>query len=870
MGLLIKLKNKDTSLKSLKFGHDRPGGGNSGQPYIQTPIEGQNINTDIDGDSIIRGGLTAPSRALEDSTRLTNYLFDFKNPNGLLFTVKQNLLSRIAAKTETSFGPAYGGFSQSRTILGGGSEVIDSFNQGNGFFNEGIYTPLSTIMQSQVGYLGQHLNKQGLDPTGAFPNASIKKYSDVVFENNKAKNNGEGPIRSTIPLKLIRRQTRAGKKFFSATQQQINAESKATEELGRRESQTSFGANTKVNSVLGALNPLNTFRGLREDGITGAERGIKTGLKVNESINSFLLKWDRYRDSRALNKLGRKEGKELIAQDNFAQAGQNVEDAYNENVKEIYYDNRLLNLWDSKGLNPEKPLGISSDILYTYGGGPNSSSGIGKTKIKFSTLNDNLTPSRTGYSGLDPYNGDYNYSINNPVIYSTFNIYGDAYNPTSVSIKYAQVTGIDLDEEIFGLNYGVNYLESFDNKPDISLWGKDFVMGGGVYQDSNTGRINGATWGTSDFTSIPKDLIKGNLKEDFRSRLVSSDTLTSIAKSPDYLTFNQENNVNLGRLNDPGKKGNVQVYKRGKGRTGTGLAKGPVDLINYSPIYKTTDSYDNSWYTKDFIKFNIGVLSNSNNNKFYMHFRAFLDDFSDSYSSKWSSITYSGRGEEFYKYGSFNRGISLSFKVVALSRQELLPMYRKLNTLASFLSPQYSSKGYMGGNINLLTVGDYLDNQPGIIESLNFSVPKESPWNVIVDKQFNAGETDDIKNGELPFMMEVQMKFTPIHRFAPQLIDLNGILPKGLQNPYTFGEGGVDANQYKGKRRFINLPENGYRPDLTDGRDIIGDASAPPFNSSNLLSTFNQPPPTLDTSTNNSVLINNPLNQNNGLNNYSL
>lgn len=866
MGLLIKLKNGDTTFKSLKFGHDRPGGGDSGQPYIQTPIEGQNVNTDIDGDSIIRGGLTAPSKALEDSTRLTNYLFDFKNPNGLLFTVKQNLLSRIAAKTETSFGPAYGGFSQSRTVLGQGI-TSDGFNAGNGFFNEGIYTPLSTIMQSQVGYLGQHLNKQGLDPTGTFENATIKKYSDVVFENNKVENNGKGPIRSTIPLKLIRRQTRAGKKFFSATQQQIDAEGKATEELGRRESQTSFGTNTKVTSVLGALNPLNTFRGLREDGLTGAERGIKTGLKVNESINSFLLKWDRYRDSRALNKLGRKEGKELIAQENFAQAGQNVEDAYNENVEEVYYDNRLLNLWDSKGLNPEKPLGVPSGILYTYGGGPNSASGIGKTEIKFSTLNDNTTPLRTGYSGLDPYNGDYNYSINNPVIYSTFNIYGDAYNPTSVSIKYAQVTGIDLDEEIFGLTYGVNYLEAFDNKPDISIWGKDFVMGGGVYQDSNTGEIKGATWGTSDFTSIPKDLIKGNLKEDFRSRLVSSDTLSFIAKSPDYLTFNQENNVNLGRLNDPGKQGNVQVYKRGKGYVGTGLAKGPVDLINYSPIYKTTDSYDNSWYTKDFIKFNIGILSNSTNNKFYMHFRAFLDDFSDSYSSKWNSITYSNRGEEFYKYGSFSRGISLSFKVVALSRQELLPMYRKLNTLASSLAPQYSGKGYMGGTINVLTVGDYLDNQPGIIESLNFSIPKESPWNVIVDKQFNAGETDDIQNGELPFMMEVQMKFTPIHRFAPQLVNLSGIVDG--QNEWSFGKGGTDTNTYKGKRRFINLPENGYSPDLTDGRDISSDAGAPPFDQTSILNTINAPI-SLDISTNNSPFVNNPLTQNNGLNNYSL
>ena len=28
-----------TNLKSLKYGDDRPGGGDSGQPYVQFPIE---------------------------------------------------------------------------------------------------------------------------------------------------------------------------------------------------------------------------------------------------------------------------------------------------------------------------------------------------------------------------------------------------------------------------------------------------------------------------------------------------------------------------------------------------------------------------------------------------------------------------------------------------------------------------------------------------------------------------------------------------------------------------------------------------------------------------------------------------------------
>ena len=38
MSLLFKLKHGDTALKSLRYGNDRPGGGDSGQPFIKNPI----------------------------------------------------------------------------------------------------------------------------------------------------------------------------------------------------------------------------------------------------------------------------------------------------------------------------------------------------------------------------------------------------------------------------------------------------------------------------------------------------------------------------------------------------------------------------------------------------------------------------------------------------------------------------------------------------------------------------------------------------------------------------------------------------------------------------------------------------------------
>jgi len=143
-------------MKSLKFGKDRPGGGDSGQPYIQDPILDNPLPESPD--FLLRGGLNAPIDAAQDVVRLTKYMFDLKSPSGLLFIAKQNLLSRVAPKTEASFGAGYAG----------------------GALNEGVYTPLSTLAQAGVGFAGIHLNKQGIDPTGLIPGLSIRTYSDYI------------------------------------------------------------------------------------------------------------------------------------------------------------------------------------------------------------------------------------------------------------------------------------------------------------------------------------------------------------------------------------------------------------------------------------------------------------------------------------------------------------------------------------------------------------------------------------------------------------------------------------------------------------------------------------------------------------------
>ena len=129
-----------------------------------------------------------------------------------------------------------------------------------------------------------------------------------------------------------------------------------------------------------------------------------------------------------------------------------------------------------------------------------------------------------------------------------------------------------------------------------------------------------------------------------------------------------------------------------------------MDQVNALPIYRS-GAVTNDRVKNDFVKFRIGIIDNDNPSlKTYIHFRAIIDSMSDNYSAEWQAIKYMGRGEKFYRYQGFDRQISLNWTVAAQSKQELIPMYQKLNYLASANAPDYSPVGYMGGNLISLTI----------------------------------------------------------------------------------------------------------------------------------------------------------------------
>ena len=127
-----------------------------------------------------------------------------------------------------------------------------------------------------------------------------------------------------------------------------------------------------------------------------------------------------------------------------------------------------------------------------------------------------------------------------------------------------------------------------------------------------------------------------------------------------------------------------------------------------------------------------------------------------------------GRGNQFYKYNGFNRTISMGFDVAIHSRYEQAFVYDKLNYLASVLAPNYSDGGFMRGNIIKLTVGDYLVNQYGFLNGLNYTIPDDSTWDIGRDL---TGSLDP-NQYQMPHRIQVgNFAFTPVHDFVDSTVD---------------------------------------------------------------------------------------------------
>jgi len=494
-------------------------------------------------------------------------------------------------------------------------------------------------------------------------------------------------------------------------------------------------------------------------------------------------------------------------------------------------NNRLVKIYEEK----QAVKNLNPNVL-SYTGGPDSILGIGNTNIRFT--------SPINRTGINNSNGGKikagTYQTQRPISRHSL-----TKPPLGVSNEWFNTTKLNDSISFPELTTNAGY--TYELNTNISVYSPKLA---GTFPDTNNEKINAQNTYTynqediiqtennvkinsiaspkiQDFRAILRDKAKKNPQLRFKEAKESG----QLAQSLNYNTQNFEQRVNIG---DPGKRGNNSYYNYADGvrtkQEGNPSAYGNIsnikdigdsplnqfglDKINSLPIYRnktvTTDPVVN-----DFVKFRIAVIDNDAPNfKTFMHFRAFLGSISDSYTANWSGFNYLGRGEQFYTYGGFARQISLSWTVAAQSKEELIPMYKKLNYLASTLAPDYSPNGYMRGNLVQLTIGGYLYEQPGFITSLTYDMGEDSPWEI------GIGSTDGSEDGtvkELTQIIKVSgFTFTPIQKFIPRKQEL------------TFSTNAVNTDgedtgfvQSYGNQQFIalangpNSENNNYNNDDT-------------------------------------------------------
>lgn len=663
MGLL----DLTTDLRSLKYGRDQKGGGNSNQPFIQIPIPGYDEEFESNStDFLLRDG--ALSKGVRDAERLGKFLLTV---DGVLFLGKQTALS-----LQNPIVPG----KPNRRDPGGIT---------------GLYNPLATLEQVAINAIGGHIERQSLLPV----NNPQDKYFTTIKDNYNDTNTNRLSILYNTKIADIENSTPP--QALAATAQAINLLDPLTLLTYDVGSDSEFKTNIKIqnptirNNNLPNGEPLDTYQvGIDPFYNRG---GFQLG---SEGINILGV-------SSTYQGLSEINGTPTEIPDLTSLSGINL-DGQSNNYFGITSDNTTLST-NPRGLDL-KIYQVGAGKFYENDGWQLGSEGI------------NVVGASAAYFIYDEINGNV---VGDPELETLTGIttegqqtryYGPqddnstlSTNTKDLDVKAYQATGSGNFYANGGLRLGEN--------------GANVV---GVSQKFQTSEVFNPEANTTseDLTGINDtgEQIKPYGPQD------NNTTLTTDAKGLDLASYqNGLASPAARRSADPNAAEKYYIDSNPPALYRTyGLGPGNSDPLTLSGVKSSRDS---ELEAQQIYKFFIELLNNdSNGSSQYLYFRAYLDNISDSYTGEWSDVKYSGRAEKFYQYKGFNRDIGVDFTMYAHSQAEHPAIYEKLNTLLGAVTPDYSDIGYMRGTIARITVGSYFKDLPVVINSINIGGQLDTSW----------------------------------------------------------------------------------------------------------------------------------------------
>jgi hypothetical protein len=700
-----------TNLKSLRYGQDRPDGGSSNQPYIQTDINNPvtpltaivrnsavrkllgdklaNQITDTIGkvanidDGFIRGGILGSTNAsITDTIRISKFLTDV--PRGPLFITRQVGLQLSNPRLEVKkYKLGSGGLKAALkdVFTGSGGNLLGSITGGllepTRIYNLGI----NTLAQVPVNALGGHIVRHGLLPI----NSEDTSYRKIVEFNNENGSNRLAGLAEKFKL---------GDGSFNIRPNDITREDKVKLRRENRAERRRVNANNKE-----------------------AKRFAKdpSAQAINKALGIAIPSLEKF---------------------------------------------------------TKKKFDTTSSTIDNYIGGPGSIYGIGKTLIRRYEFTENAEKINESILNSIVYAGKTRDSKGDP---QPFNYIAGIAELGDRSISsYGTGTEIptdkaDIDTGVFNFatldptaNFKNSVIRTYSTIADQIEQQQSATNPARQYTTPGTTATQAQSYNTNQFgiyTTDRGDVTKLNKNSNYNTTDVSP-----IAYKNSYdEVYTVKVAANLNSWDNISRE--VRVGSFGKAKNYKGKELRAADSINLTPLFENNKywaddkiSINNIDYNiRDLVKFKIQVVdTDSPSNSTHMLFRAYLTQFNDSIDSTWNDISYVGRGNKFYVYNNFSRKVQLGFKVAALSAEEMQPMYSKLNYLMSSLTPDYKDS-ILRGALHRMTVGNYFDNQLGIINSLTYTIPNESPWEISLDEPEGGS-----KQLILPHILEVSLGFIPI------------------------------------------------------------------------------------------------------------
>jgi hypothetical protein len=175
------------------------------------------------------------------------------------------------------------------------------------------------------------------------------------------------------------------------------------------------------------------------------------------------------------------------------------------------------------------------------------------------------------------------------------------------------------------------------------------------------------------------------------------------------------------------KSRDTSVFKTSNVKTDSGDSGFDDDVMEYNP------------YTDDQIAFYFHDLVNDK----YIPFRTTIKGLNEQLTANWSDISYIGRADKLYNYIGFSRTTSFSFTVAAMSLSELLPMWVRINYLATLVKPSrytspISGEDYIVPPMTTVTIGDLYKEQPFVLKTVTITIPEDALWETVAENNNSA------------------------------------------------------------------------------------------------------------------------------------